>query len=448
MVVARACSLPCMSADTSDTWAVEPSGPLRGDVRVAGSKNAVTKHMVAAVLGSTPSVIRNVPDVGDVHITAEILTSLGVDVQRVGDAVHIDPTAQVGNEVPVEYNGLNRISILLLGPLLHRRREAFVPLPGGDRIGRRPIDFHVDALRAFGAEVQVTDAGITAHAGALVGCKINLPYPSVMATESALLTAALAEGRTVITGAATEPEVIELALFLQRMGAGVELSPGRRFVIDGVERLHGATTRLDGDRLEAFSYLVAGLITGGQVRVSGCSQAAMVTAISTLQRMGASIQITDDWISARAAEGLRPVALHTDTHPGFMTDWQSPLLVLMTQAHGMSVLHETVFEDRVRYPAMVVSALGGEIELFDTCLGGPACRFHDGNAIHSAVVRGVTKLSGAVVDIPDVRAGFSGVIAAAVAEGSSRIGGVGHLERGYNRPFDTLRSLGLRLERI
>jgi UDP-N-acetylglucosamine 1-carboxyvinyltransferase len=415
---------------------------------VAGSKNAVTKHMVAATLGSSPSVIHNVPAVGDVAITADILTSLGVGVERGDGVVRLEPAGQMGNEVPVEYNGLNRISILLLGPLLHRRREAFVPLPGGDRIGRRPIDFHVEALRSFGAHVDVTEAGITARAARLIGCRIQLPYPSVMATEAILITAALAEGRTVLTGAATEPEVIELALFLQRMGAGVQLSPGRRFVIDGVETLRGATMRLEGDRIEAFGYLVAGLLTGGQVRVAGCQQSAMVTAISTLQRMGAGMEITDDWISAHVgADGLRPVALHTDTHPGFMTDWQPPLLVLMTQAHGMSVLHETVFEDRVRYPAAVVNAMGGEIELFDTCLGGPACRFHDGNAIHSAVVRGVTKLRGATVDIPDVRAGFSGVIAAAVAEGASRIGGVRHLERGYNRPFETLRSLGLLLER-
>jgi UDP-N-acetylglucosamine 1-carboxyvinyltransferase len=436
------------SADVRDTWTVQPSGPLRGDVRVAGSKNAVTKHMVAAILGATPSVIRNVPDVGDVDITVDILRSLGVGVDRGNGVVRIDPTGQVGNEVPVEYNGLNRISILLLGPLLHRRHEVFVPLPGGDNIGRRPIDFHVNALRTFGAEVDVADAGITARADRLVGCRIQLPYPSVMATESVLLTAALAEGRTVLTGGATEPEVIELALFLQRMGAGVELSPGRRYVIDGVGSLRGATTRLEGDRLEAFSYLVAGLISGGQVRVAGCPQASLVTAISTLQRMGARIDITDEWISARAEEGLRPVALHTDTHPGFMTDWQSPLLVLMTQASGMSVLHETVFEDRVRYPATVVKAMGGEIELFDTCLGGPTCRFHDSNAVHSAVVRGVSKVRGAVVDIPDVRAGFSGVIAASVADGPSRIGGVRHLERGYNRPFETLQSLGLLLERV
>ncbi|MDZ7674674.1 MAG: UDP-N-acetylglucosamine 1-carboxyvinyltransferase [Acidimicrobiales bacterium] len=429
----------------SASWAVEPSGPLRGEIRVSGSKNAITKHMVAAIMGHTPSTITNVPDVGDVGITTEVLESLGVGVDLDGDTVTITPADDLQAEVPVRYSGLNRIPILLLGPLLHLRSEAFVPVMGGDRIGARPVDFHVEALRSFGAEVVEDDEGVRAKvSGRLQGTTITLPYPSVGATESVLLTAAMAEGRTVLRNAATEPEIIELALFLQRMGARLELQPGRRFLIEGVEHLHGARTALAGDRLEAFSYLVAGLATGGEVRVAGCHQDRMVTAISTLQRMGAEFDINDAWLSA-SAQGLHPVAIHTDTHPGFMTDWQSPLFVLMTQAEGMSVLHETVFEDRVQYPASVVAAMGGEIELFDTCLGGPDCRFHDTNAVHSAVVRGVSKLRGAHVEIPDVRAGFSGVIAAAAAEGSSVIGGVHHLERGYNRPFETFEALGLEL---
>ena len=435
-------------ARTSPAWAVEPSGPLRGDVRVSGSKNAVTKHMVAAVMGTTPSTIANVPEVGDVAITSDVLRSLGVGISLDGDQITIDPADEILPEVPVLYSGLNRIPILLLGPLLHLRQEAFVPVVGGDRIGARPVDFHVEALRAFGAEVTEEADGIRARVqGRLRGTKITLPYPSVGATETVLLTAAMAEGRTVLHNAATEPEIIEMALFLQRMGARLELHPGRRFVIEGVDQLHGATTTLAGDRLEAFSYLVAGLVTGGEVRVGGCPQSRLVTAISTLQRMGADFEINDSWISA-SSNGLRAIAVHTDTHPGFMTDWQSPLFVLMTQAEGMSVLHETVFEDRVRYPASVVAAMGGEIELFDTCLGGDACRFHDTNAVHSAVVRGVSKLRGAEVEIPDVRAGFSGVIAAAAAEGSSVIGGVHHLERGYDRPFETFQSLGLQLRRL
>lgn len=428
-------------------WQIEPNGPLVGEVEVAGSKNAVTKHMVAAMLGTAPSTITNVPDVGDVGITADILTSLGVGVGIEGDRITIEPTTTPGAHVPLEFTGLNRIPILLLGPLLHRNHEAFVPLVGGDRIGQRPVDFHIAALQAMGADIEVGSDGIVARADQLRGARITLPYPSVGATESVLLTAVLAEGRTVLRNAAIEPEVTELALFLQRMGARIGFSPDRRIVVEGVERLGGASTRLEGDRLEAFSYLVAGLMTGGQVRVAGCAQDRMVTAINTLQGMGATFEITDDWISARADHGLRPAAVQTDTHPGFMTDWQPPLIVLMTQAEGMSVIHETVYEDRLGY-VEALKAMDAEIELFDTCLGGPACRFHDSSAVHSAVVRGVSKLHGAEVTIPDVRAGFSSVIAAAVADGPSLLHGIHHLERGYNRPFETLGSLGLRLERV
>ena len=283
----------------------------------------------------------------------------------------------------------------------------------------------------------MTDEGIRARCRRLEGAIIELPYPSVGATESALLSAALAEGKTVIRNAATEPEVLELALFLQRMGARVELSPDRRMVIEGVPTLRGAQTRLQGDRNEAFSYLVAGLITGGTVRVIGCGQDRLVTAITTLLAMGAEVKIDEHGISAFAPDGLHAAAVSTDVHPGFMTDWQTPLMVLFTQAEGMSVLHETVYEDRFVYvPAL--KAMGGEIGLFATCLGGPACRFHDTSYIHSAVVRGPSKLQGTEVDVPDVRAGFSSVIAAAAASGPTMLHGVRHLERGYHRPADQL----------
>jgi UDP-N-acetylglucosamine 1-carboxyvinyltransferase len=436
-----------MDQPATAAWHIEPNGPLVGEVRVKGSKNAVSKHMVAAMLGTEPSTITNAPEVGEVGITADTLTSLGVGVGIDGDRITIEPTETPDAKVPLEFSGLNRVPILLIGPLLHRNREAFVPLVGGDRIGQRPVDFHIAALEAMGAEVDVTPQGISARTQRLRGARITLPYPSVGATETVLLSAVQAEGRTVLVNAAIEPEVTELALFLQRMGARISFRPDRRIVVEGVERLGGAATRLQGDRLEAFSYLVAGLMTGGQVRVAGCAQDRLVTAIDTLQKMGARFDITDEWISANAESGLRTAAVQTDTHPGFMTDWQPPLIVLMTQAEGMSVLHETVFEDRLVY-VDALQEMGGEIELYDTCLGGPACRFHDTNALHSAVVRGVSKLHGAEVTIPDVRAGFSSVIAAAVAEGPSRLDGIHHIERGYHRPFETLESLGLRIDRL
>jgi UDP-N-acetylglucosamine 1-carboxyvinyltransferase len=430
----------------TQTWQVEPSGPLRGDIHVHGSKNAVTKHMVAAMLGEGPSTIGNAPEVGDVDITSAMLEAVGFGVTRNGDELTIGDGGTITPRVPEAFTGLNRIPILMLGPLLHRTGEAFVPLVGGDLIGRRPVDFHVSALKALGADITVGEDGITAHAEKLHGTRIDLPYPSVGATETVLLSAVLAEGKTVLRNAATEPEVVELALFLQRMGAHIELSPDRRILIEGVPSLRGASTRLAGDRLEAFSYLVAGLITGGEVRVHGCPQDRLVTAITTLARMGARFDITDEWITAHAPDGLRPLAVHTDTHPGFMTDWQQPLLVLFTQADGMSVLHETVFENRLVYvPAL--QQMGCEIEVFAACLGGPACRFHDTNAVHSAVIRGGAKLRGADVTLPDVRAGFSAVLAAAVADRPSRLRGIEHIERGYHRPFEQFTSLGLTLHR-
>jgi UDP-N-acetylglucosamine 1-carboxyvinyltransferase len=426
------------------TWSITPSGPLRGDVLVRGSKNAVTKHLVAAMMGKRPSTIRNTPRVGDVAITSQILESLGVGVEIDESAVTVHPTPLPEPTVPIEFSGLNRIPILLIGPLLNLVGEAFVPLVGGDRIGRRPVDYHVDALTALGAEVEVRDDGIVAKASRLRGAKIDLPYPSVGATETVLLSAVLAEGKTVLRGAATEPEVTELALFLQRMGASIELQPDRRIVIEGVDQLDGASTTLEGDRIEAWSYLCAGVVTGGEVRVAGCRQDRLVTAINVMHRMGARVEVTDEWITASAAGGLRPVAVSTGTHPGFMTDWQTPLMVLLSQADGMSVLHETVFENRLVYvPAL--QQMGVEVELFSACLGGPACRFHETNNLHSAVIKGVSALRGAEVSVPDVRAGFSSVIAAAAADGPSTLHGIHHLERGYHRPADQLVSLGLDL---
>ncbi|MEV5555940.1 UDP-N-acetylglucosamine 1-carboxyvinyltransferase [Nonomuraea wenchangensis] len=430
-----------------EVWLIEPSGPLRGDVEVRGSKNGVSKHMVAAMLGTGESSIHNAPEVGEVGITAAMLEALGIHVRIDGPEIRIEPGAHIEPRVPDAFTGLNRIPILMLGPLLHLAGEAFVPLVGGDPIGRRPVNFHVEALRSMGAEVEVGDSGIYAKAGRLRGTRIELPYPSVGATETVLMSAVLAEGKTVLKNAAMEPEVVELALFLQRMGARIELSPDRRIVIEGVERLRGASTWLNGDRIEAFSYLAAGLVTGGEVRVHGCPQDRLVTAITTLARMGADFEINDQYLCATAPpEGLRAAAVQTDTHPGFMTDWQTPLMVLFTQSQGMSVLHETVFENRLVYvPAL--QKMGCEIEVFDQCLGGPACRYHDTNARHSAVVRGVSKLKGADVTLPDIRAGFSAVLAAAVADGPSTLRGVHHIERGYHQPFEQFASLGLNIRR-
>jgi UDP-N-acetylglucosamine 1-carboxyvinyltransferase len=432
--------------ETAPAWVVSPVGPLTGDIVVRGSKNAVTKHLVAAMLGDNPSTVTNCPDIGDVDITTQMLQSLGCGIERDDGVAAVDPSTLASCRVPLTFSGMNRIPILMVGPLLHKLGEAFVPLVGGDDIGSRPVDFHVNALKAMGAEISFTSEGLEAKAGRLRGAHIELPYPSVGATETVLLSAALAEGRTVLDNGALEPEVIELALFLQRMGARIGLRPNRRYIIDGVERLSGAAHRLQGDRIEAFSYLVAGLITGGQVTVYGCSQDRLVTAISTLSSMGAQFDITDTSVSARA-DKLVPAAVETDTHPGFMTDWQSPMVALFTRCEGLSVMYETVYENRFTYvPAL--NMMGAQIETYNTPLGSIEGRFVGSPTPCSVIVRGGTPLKGTEVVVPDIRGGFAYVLAAASAEGTTTITGTHHLDRGYNRPIENFKSLGLDIERV
>lgn len=430
---------------TTEAWVVTPSGPLVGDVEVRGSKNAVTKHLVASLLGTSPSTIANCPDIGDVDITCRMLEALGCEIERTNGETIVDPGPIHNSRVPLTFSGMNRIPILMVGPLLHRVGEAFVPLVGGDDIGSRPLDFHVDALEKMGAEIQITSEGLEAKASRLTGAHIELPYPSVGATETVLLTACLAEGRTVLDGGALEPEVIELALFLQRMGARIEMRPNRRYIIDGVRELTGATHKLKGDRIEAFSYLVAGLVTGGEVTVHGCSQDRLVTAISTLSGMGAEFKITDTSVSARA-DRLSPATVETDTHPGFMTDWQSPMVALFTQCEGLSVMYETVYENRFTYvPAL--NQMGAQIQAYNTPLGSIQGRFVGSSTPCSVIVRGKTQLKGTDVVVPDIRGGFAYVIAAAAAEGTTTITGTHHLDRGYNRPIENFEQLGLTIER-
>jgi UDP-N-acetylglucosamine 1-carboxyvinyltransferase len=430
----------------TDTWQVEPSGPLRGDISVRGSKNAVTKHMVAAMLGDGPSTIRNAPEVGDVDITAAMLEAVGFEVERRGPEITVAPGGAVQSRVPEAFTGLNRIPILMLGPLLHRTGEAFVPLVGGDPIGRRPVDFHVAALRALGAAVETGPAGISARAARLHGARIDLPYPSVGATENALFAAVLAEGTTLIRNAAVEPEVIDQVMLLQKMGAIIFVDTDRTLVIEGVDRLHGAEHTVINDRNEAASFAIAGIITGGDVLVEGAEQANMLTFLNKLRQVGAGFEFKPDGIRFfHPDRPLSPIALETDVHPGFMTDWQQPFVMLMTQAHGLSVVHETVYERRFGYTETLVQ-MGAEIQLFRQCLGEKACRFKSRDFPHSSIIKGPTPLYSADVTIPDLRAGFSYLIAAALAEGTSRIHGVQYVERGYSQILEKFQGLGANIE--
>lgn len=437
---------------TGDVLTVHGGSPLSGRVTVRGAKNLVSKAMVAAVLGDSPSRLHHVPRIRDVEVVRDLLELHGV---RVGDGA--EPGELVFDPANVEranvdeinvHAGSSRIPVLLCGPLLHRLGHAFIPDLGGCNIGGRPIDFHLQALRDFGAIVDKTPHGLDISAPhGLHGTKLALPYPSVGATEQVLLTAVMAEGVTELRNAAVEPEIIDLICILQKMGGVIRVHTDRVIEIEGVARLGGYLHRPIPDRIEAASWAAAALATGGDVTVVGARQVDMMTFLNVFRGVGGAFEVTDEGIRFWHPGGeLRAVAVETDVHPGFMTDWQQPLVVALTQARGLSIVHETVYERRFGY-VEALNAMGATIQVYRECLGGTACRWGRRNFRHSAVVAGPSKLHAADLVVPDLRAGFSHFIAALAAEGSSRVYGVNLISRGYEDFEAKLAALGARVER-
>jgi UDP-N-acetylglucosamine 1-carboxyvinyltransferase len=337
---------------TSDEIIINGGRPLRGRIEVRGAKNLAPKAMVAALLGKTPSILRNVPNVSDIRVVAGLLALHGVLITRGEDPGewHFDPSnVEQAHHADIDaHAGSSRIPILFCGPLLHRLGEAFIPDLGGCRIGDRPIDFHLNALRKFGAVVEKLPSGISLTApNGLTGASIELPYPSVGATEQVLLTGVLAKGQTELRNAAIEPEIIDLICILQKMGAIITVEPNRVIFIEGVEELRGYDHRAIFDRNEAASWASAALATKGDVFVGGAKQEEMMTFLNVFRKVGGDFDVHDDGIRFWHPGGeLKPVTIETDVHPGFMTDWQQPLVVALTQAQGVSTIHETVYENR------------------------------------------------------------------------------------------------------
>ena len=421
--------------------------PLTGRVDLKGSKNLVTKAMVAALLGDSPSTLFDVPFISDVEVVSRLLNLHGVTInhdERTGDMI-LDPSRveQARMTAIDAYAGSSRIPILFCGPLLHRLGEAFIPGLGGCEIGSRPVDFHFDVLRSFGAVIEKHPGGtrLSAPEG-LKGTKIELPYPSVGATEQVLLTATSAEGKTELTGAAIEPEIIDLISILQKMGAIISVDTDRVIRIEGVKSLKGFTHRAIFDRNEAASWAAAALATGGDIYVGGAKQVEMMTFLNVYRKVGGQLEIGDDGIRLyHPGSELQPVVIETDVHPGFMTDWQQPLVVALPQAQGLSIVHETVYEQRFGFTD-ALKQMGENIQIYRECLGGHPCRFGQRNFNHSAVVSGPTKLLGADIRVPDLRGGFSHVVAALAAEGESNVSNVQLISRGYERFLQKLEDLG------
>jgi UDP-N-acetylglucosamine 1-carboxyvinyltransferase len=299
----------------------------------------------------------------------------------------------------------------------------------------------VDALQRLGATISMEAECWRANATRLKGTLIDLPYPSVGATESALLTSVLAEGTTVIRNAAVEPEIIDTILLLQKMGALIAVEVDRTIVVEGVPKLRGADHTLLTDRIEVASFGAAAVATDGDIFIEGAEQGQIMAFLNALRRVGGEFEVRPDGIRFFRGGELRPIALETDVHPGFATDWQQPFVAILTQASGLSVIHETVYEQRFGYTS-VLREMGATIELYNTCLGAKSCRFRYGDHPHSCLVQGPTPLHGTSMQIPDLRAGFSYVIAALVGKGASTIDGAQYVERGYANIPDKIERLG------
>ncbi|WP_297165123.1 UDP-N-acetylglucosamine 1-carboxyvinyltransferase [Thermogemmatispora sp.] len=440
------------SQQTTYAYRIEGGYPVVGEITCLGAKNFATKAMVAALLGETPTILTNVPPIGDVQITAEMLMGIGARVEQLDETtLLIDPTTVNASTVPLAQSGSNRAPILLLGALLHRFERVSVPVVGGCQIGARKVDFHLDAIQRFGGVVQETPEGYTAQrVQPLRGTHIHLPYPSVGATETCLFLSVLAEGRTLISNAAIEPEIFELITMLRSMGAIIFTSPGRDIRVEGVKRLTGTRMTVLGDRIEAASWASLACASDGDVTVHGIRPDSLGNFLSYYQQVGGGFEFVDaNSIRFFRRRKLSPAIIETDVYPGFSTDWQQPFAVLLTQADGISIIHETVYEKRFGY-LKALNRLGARTQLTTHCLGSVPCRYRDMNYEHSAIIIGPTPFTAVdeEIVIPDLRAGLAYVIAAAIARGTSVITGIHFLERGYGNIVPRLAAMNLKIERI
>ncbi|WP_100934562.1 UDP-N-acetylglucosamine 1-carboxyvinyltransferase [Candidatus Chlamydia corallus] len=424
---------------------------LNGEVQVSGAKNAATKLLVASLLSDQKCTLRNVPDIGDVSLTVRLCESLGAHVSwdKESEVLEIQTPEIQSTQVSPIFSNVNRIPILLLGALLGRCPEGIhVPTVGGDAIGERTLNFHFEGLKQLGVHVFCDSSGYYAKApGGLKGNYIKLPYPSVGATENLILAAIYAKGRTVIRNVALEAEILDLVLFLQKAGADITTDNDRTIDIFGTDSLGSVDHTILTDKIEAASFGMAAVVSGGRVFVRNARQELMIPFLKMLRSIGGGFLVSDSGIEFFQERPLTGgIVLETDVHPGFLTDWQQPFAVLLSQARGSSVIHETVHEHRLGY-LYGLQQMGADCQLFHQCLSTKACRYAMGNFPHSAVIHGATPLQASHLVIPDLRAGFAYVMAALIAEGGCSIIENTHLlDRGYTNWVGKLRSLGAKIQ--
>ena len=404
---------------------------LEGSVRVQGAKNSALPLLAASVLTEGISVFRNCPHLSDVKATVEILRHVGCRVYAEGDALYVDASGPIRPEVPDELMREMRSSVIFLGALLSRCGEVTLSLPGGCELGPRPVDLHIRALRAMGAEITEAAGRLCCRAGRLRGCRIDLPAVSVGATENAMLAAARAEGTTVISGAAREPEIADLQAYLREAGALVSGAGSSVIRIRGVEKLRGAEHRIIPDRIAAATYLSAAAAAGGRLRLYDAAPAHLAPVLQTLRQLGCELEAGTGVVTLTRRGALQsPGPVITRPYPGFPTDAQPPVMAACLRAEGTTVMIETIFESRFRH-VPDLRRMGAEIQT-------------DGK---TAVIRGVRTLHGTEVTAPDLRGGAALTVAALSAEGETTLRGLRHLDRGYEELETTLASLGAEIRR-
>lgn len=418
-----------------DKIVIKGGNKLTGEVKVEGAKNAVLPILTASLLASDkPSKLVNVPALSDVETINNVLTTLNADVTYKKDenAVVVDATKTLNEEAPYEYVSKMRASILVMGPLLARLGHAIVALPGGCAIGSRPIEQHIKGFEALGAEIHLENGNIYANAkDGLKGTSIHLDFPSVGATQNVIMAASLAKGKTLIENAAKEPEIVDLANYINEMGGRITGAGTDTITINGVESLHGVEHAIIPDRIEAGTLLIAGAITRGDIFVRGAIKEHMASLVYKLEEMGVELEYQEDGIRVRAEGDLQPVDIKTLPHPGFPTDMQSQMMALLLTANGHKVVTETVFENRFMHVA--------EFKRMNANINVEG---------RSAKLEGKSQLQGAQVKATDLRAAAALILAGLVADGKTSVTELTHLDRGYVDLHGKLKQLGADIERI
>lgn len=407
---------------------------LSGEIKVNGAKNSALKILAASILSEEDIIINNIPQIEDVNRMVEILENLGSSVEYLQDnSVKISTKNINKTEIDEPLARKLRASLMLIGPLLARFKEAKLPHPGGCLIGKRPIDRFLDGFKSLGAEIEENSTHYEFRApNGLIGNKIVFPFISVTATECLMMAAVLAKGTTILHNAAMEPEIPALADYLNKNGAKIKGSGTPTITIEGIDKLNAGTFNVIPDRIEAGTFVIMGILTHSNIKIKCCDPSHLEVLTMKLKEMGANLEIGDDYIITKPHNGIKSASLRTHEYPGFVTDLQPPFTLLLTQADGMSLVHEAVFEGRLFYTDLLCQ-MGANIIMCDP---------------HRVVVNGAAKLFGKKLTSPDLRAGITMILAGLIAEGETIIDNIYQIDRGYEKIDERLKALGADIKRV